>query len=728
MVRRPPVSGRARELADVRSRLAAAHAGTGGLLLLSGPPGIGKSALVQAGAALAVDEGLPVLAGRAADGVAPPLWAWAPVLAGLDLRTAATSAAGAGTGEDALALRFMAAQALAEQVVAAVPAGGLLVVLEDLHWADGPSLALLRALAPRLAGAPLLVVATHRPVRAGAGASTALADELPWLQAEPATASVRLGPLDLAAVADVLRHVLGEPAADALAEPVLRRTRGNALFVRTVALLLADLPDAERQSRLAALSAQPELADAVRTWTRGLPASCVDLLGVAGLTGKEVDVDALCAVSARPYDEVLDLLDTARTAGVLEQLPTGRPAFVHDVVRDVLTAELPAAQRAATSRALAQHLERSGAGPTEVARHWLAGARTVEERARAVGWARRAAEAVSAGADWPQAADLLSGAVRAATGAVGPRDFAALHLELAEVHYRAGDVPAALAACRAAAGCARELGDADLLAAAAVVVQGMGAADVNAALLELTEAALLAGPGQAALARVLAQRACALVQLDRTAEAAPLSEQALALARRLRRPQAELDAVRARHLVLAEPERHAERAALAERALALATELHQPGARMWALLWLVDAAFVAGDLGELDARLLDLEVLVPTLGLPLGAWHVHRLQAARAALVGDFPAARRQVELAVTTGLRMGAHELVGIAYAFCTELASLRGSADDLPADLETRLAGAPPVPIVTTSRALVDLLRGRREQAAAGYAQVLAGSTRCR
>ena len=725
MFLRPVVAGRARELADLRARLAAARTGDGGLLLVAGPAGIGKSTLVGAAAALAADEGLPVLTGRVTDDAAPPLLLWTPVLAALGVDPARLGAAHAGTGEDARALRSMALHALADDLVAALPDGGALVVLEDVHWADATSLSLLRVLASRLARVPLLVLATHRPVRAGSpgGARPALVAELPWLQAEPAVTSVRLGPLDLTAVRALLTGLLDEQAAAALADPVLTRTRGNALFVRTVGHLLADLPADDRLDRLASLSTQPELSDAVRSWTRGLPAPCLDLLAVAGLAGREVDVDAVAAVCGATADEVRDLLDSALTAGVLERLPSGGLAFVHDVVRDVLAGDLPATERAATSRSLARHLERTGAAPADVARHWLSGARSREERTCAVVWARRAAGVASAGHDWPSAVEALSDALRAAAGAPGSRERATLHLELAEVRYRSGDIAGAVADCRQAADLATGLGDAGLLAASAVVVQGMGAPEVNADLLDLTERALLAGPADPERARVLAQRACAMVQLDRTAEAAPLAEQALDLARRLRLPQAELDAVRARHLVLGAPERHTERTALAERALELATELHQPVARLWALLWLVDSAFVAGDLGALDARLLDLEVLVPSLGLPLASWHVHRLRAARSALVGDFGRARLEAGRAVATAVAMGAGELAGVAYAFLVELASLRGSTDDLPEDLEERVGAAPSLPIVTTSRALVDLLHGRRDDAASRYAQVLAG-----
>ena len=722
MVLHPRVAGRQRELAEVSRRLTAARAGDGGLLLVTGPAGIGKTALSHAAAGLAAQDGLPVLAGRAVAEDAPPLWCWRPVLTGVGVDVGSTGTVAAGTGEDARALRFMALQAVADRVVAALPAPGALVVLEDLHWADATSLDLLRALVARLPDAPVLVLATHRVLRAGADRSP-LAAALPWLHAEPAVTSVRLPPLDLAAVGELLTGLLDGPDAPALAGPVLDRTRGNPLFVRTVARLLAAVPDGERPGTLAALSAQPELSDAVRSWTRGLPAPCLALLAVAGLAGHEVDADDLAAVCGVPEAEVLDLLDTALAAGVLERVGDARLAFVHDVVREVLAADLTGAERAATSRALAVRLEGTGASPADVARHWLRGARSPDERRTAVRWARRAAAAAAVGLDWDAAGRLLSDALHVAAGAADSRELAEVHLELAEVRYRAGDIGAAVAACRLAADLAEDLRDADLLAAAAVVVQGLGAYEVNADLLDLTERALRAGPGPVQRARVLAQRACALVELDRTPEAEPLSEEALALARRLGQPQAELDAVRARHLVLGVPVRHAERTALARRALELATELHQPAARMWALLWLVDSAFVAGDLGAVDARLLDLEVLIPSLGLPLARWHLHRLGAARSALVGDFARARHEAERAVTTAVRMGAQELAGVAYAFLVELASLRGSADDLPGDLEDRLAQAPTLPIVTTSRALVDLLHGRREDAAARYAQVLAG-----
>ncbi|WP_345711924.1 ATP-binding protein, partial [Kineococcus glutinatus] len=160
------IVGREAEAAELAARLAAARAGSGGLVLVSGPAGIGKTALVEA---LAAGAGVPVVRGRAWDGGAPPLWPWQPLLdvlgdgagAGDPQATAATAAA---TAADAAALRFARLQRLATAVLERGPAAGPLLVLEDLHQADALSLDLLRAVTARAAGSALLVVATHRDV------------------------------------------------------------------------------------------------------------------------------------------------------------------------------------------------------------------------------------------------------------------------------------------------------------------------------------------------------------------------------------------------------------------------------------------------------------------------------------------------------------------------------------------------------------------------------------
>src|SRR5262249_31252564 len=156
---------------------------------------------------------------------------------------------------------------------------------------------------------------------------------------------------------------------------------------------------------------------------------------------------------------------------------------------------------------------------------------------------------------------------------------------------------------------------------AALVVQGIGSPPVNVTLLELADRALPAAAGASTRARLLAVRASALSALDRVAESEAEAEAAVLGAREAGDPHGELDALRARHLVLAAPRELDERIGLAERTLALAAQLSSDAARMWALLWLVDAGFAQGDLAAVDARLGALQLLNESSGLALGRWH-----------------------------------------------------------------------------------------------------------
>jgi DNA-binding CsgD family transcriptional regulator len=144
---------------------------------------------------------------------------------------------------------------------------------------------------------------------------------------------------------------------------------------------------------------------------------------------------------------------------------------------------------------------------------------------------------------------------------------------------------------------------------------------------------------------------------------------------------------------------------------------------MWALLWLVDAAFEAGDMAGVDAGLQQLDAMAPTLGLPLARWHVHRLRAVRHSIVGEFAAARAENLRAREVAVHSDASDLLGLTYAFQAELATMRGSTADLPAEYDSLIESAPSMPIMTTSRAMVHLLRDEHDAAEALYSQVLRG-----
>jgi predicted ATPase len=229
-----PIVGRGDELAQLRAALVAASGGAGRLVLVSGEPGIGKTRLTSAVAEMAGEYDVPVAAGGAIDDPGmPPLWPWrgtarsVPALAGVlsgAVGAAGGSPAAAGDPESARFVMFAAAcQALAD----AAAERGLVVVLEDLQWADRTSLLLLRHLAGELAGTRLLVVATFRETTGGP-----LADLLPGLLRTGSTRPIRLTGLSRPDIAQWLRRLGTAGDVDELADRLRAGTGGNPLFVR----------------------------------------------------------------------------------------------------------------------------------------------------------------------------------------------------------------------------------------------------------------------------------------------------------------------------------------------------------------------------------------------------------------------------------------------------------------------------------------------------------------
>ncbi|WP_238006249.1 AAA family ATPase [Dactylosporangium sp. AC04546] len=555
-----PLIGRDAELAALIELLGPAREGRTRLASLVGEPGIGKSRLVAELARHSADDGFAVLVGRCSDDEgAPPFWPWAGALralsavlgddalrelAGADAdRLAGLLPAVAGHGRRAPvarvgadgasvdAERFRISDAVARLLAAAAERQPLLVVLDDLQWADASSLRLLHHLAGHLTDARLLIVVTRRPRPEPAGV---LAEVVAGLGRRHAL-RLDLAGLSAASVVELARAVTGEAPAAPRAASLHERTDGNPFFLVELLRLppAADIPAA--------------VTDVVARRVARLPEATQELLRTAAVIGRQYDVDLLAAAAAHDADAVLDDLDPALADGVvLEEAALGRFRFAHALVRDVVYREQTATRRARRHAAVAAALRDDGDERlSEAARHWLAAG----PAHAGVAWrtAARAARQARSIHGYEEAAALLAAArsAQAQDRSCGPADRYDLLMAHAEASRWIGDRDTQLEALAHACRAAEQLGDVERLARAAV-----GSADGS--VWTVRDRGVVDQPAVAALRRVLRElpagdsdlRCRALLTLagelhyaDAPRERDALAEEGLAMARRIGDPR-----------------------------------------------------------------------------------------------------------------------------------------------------------------------------------------------
>ena len=352
------------------------------------------------------------------------------------------------------AARFRLFDSLAGFLRAAAGRRPLLLVLDDLHWADAPSLALLRFLGRELEGAGLLVVGIYRHTEVDRGHP--LVATLADLTRGQHHRRLRLGGLDQREVASFVALVTGVAPSPALASAVHRQTDGNPFFVTEVVRLLASQDRLDHaETDLPALAAGlPEGVRAVVAERLGrLSDGCQGVLEVAAVLGRDFQLPALEPATGLDPARLLELLEEAETARVVAAVPggLGRWRFAHALVQEVLYEGLPAARRIRLHGRVGEALEavyEADPGPhlAELAHHFVAaapGGQEVVDRAVRVATAagRRALEVLA----WEEAADLFERALAALELAErpDPQQRCQLLLALGEARMTAGDVAAA---------------------------------------------------------------------------------------------------------------------------------------------------------------------------------------------------------------------------------------------------------------------------------------------
>ncbi|MFP3963137.1 BTAD domain-containing putative transcriptional regulator [Actinomadura fulvescens] len=623
----PLFVGRTDELARLTEAARAAAAGRCTVALVSGEAGMGKTSLLERLGDTLGDEGWTRAWGSAPEtGGAPAAWPWAELLRELaaieppegDLARTLGPLLGdavTGPGADATTGRFRLHLAVGDYLGALSRKAPLLLVLDDLHWADEETLALLTGLPARLRGRPVLVIGTFRQAEVPDRLAAALAT---LARQEPLR--VELAGLASAEVATLVRAVCATEVDEADVAGIVERTGGNPFFTREIARLL----DAEGPP--AAVRGVPAgVGDVLRRRVGRLPEAAQSILRNAAVVGRDVDLGVLTEVSGGDEDAVIEAVEAGLASGLIVEPAAGRIRFGHALVRDSLYDGLSRIRRTRLHSRVAAALERRR--PDEIAalaHHFLAAG---DQPAKAVHYARLAADAAAARFAHGTAADLLVRAADQLRAQCPESVREILDLEAAAIHASAlaGLVVAARERRVRAMAEARAFGDVRLLGRIIVshdvptfwTSHMYGTVDQDA--IDATEEALagLGDDDEELRVRLLTSLAIEL-EGDLDGRGTEASVEALRRARRLGRPELLAIALNGRYLnAYRTADQLAERRRIAAEILEVATA-HDLGIyQVLGHLQLQAASIAALDLASAREHLEAGRRLADQYGLPL---------------------------------------------------------------------------------------------------------------
>jgi class 3 adenylate cyclase/tetratricopeptide (TPR) repeat protein len=752
------VVGREAEMATMSDAFKRVAGGEGReVFLISGEAGLGKTTLVAEAARVAFDAGACVLFGHCEEDLAAPYQLFAEALgyyvthAPEDQLVALVETHGSELARlvPALATRLpglppsKATDTDTERYLLFAAAVGLLamvsrhqpvvLVLDDMQWADKASLQLLRHLTASEQGMRLLVLGTYRDDELFR--SHPLLETLAALRRQHGVSRVELAGLDDTGVMALMEATAGHSLDDAavgLAHAVYRETDGNPFFVSEVLVHLAEtgaiFQDASGRWTTIQSIEQVALPDSAREVIGArvgrLGQDAERVLSIAAVIGRDFDLDVLARATNSSHDDLLDILEAAAAVALVREIADGqgRYNFAHALIQHTLYEDLGPNRRARAHRQVAEALEnlygdRPGARVGELARHWFNATQPIDV-AKAINYSRQAADA-ALGALAPADALRYYARARDLYSQVDDPD-PALGLDLAiglgTAQRQTGD-PAFRDTLLDAARRAVELGDTDRLVAAALAndrgfASAVGVIDADK--VEVLETALdRLSPHEPDRALVLATLCAELTWGSPLDRRQALADEALAIAEASGDDATivrVLNHVSFPLLVQSLLEQSLVRSA---HALVRAERIGDPGLVFLAAWWRAFTAGRAGDIDEMDRCFEIVGSLAERLRQPTFSWLLAIVRAWRAQIAGNTDQADQLSTEAFQIGTDSSQPDAAIFFGAQQTMVSWQRGTMPELVPLIEQMAAENPGLPTLVAALAMAHADADRHDDA---------------
>ena len=684
------------------------------VLLVGGEPGAGKSRLTAEFARDVQETGATLLYGACEDGLAVPYQPFVEALRQL-LATAARPRLGAHPEELARLVpeisqrlpglpepvssdpdteRYQLFNAMVDCITDVAADDPVLLVLDDLHWATKPTLQMLRHLVRSNIPSPVLVLLTFRDTEIDA--SNPLGEALAEFQQSSTAERVTLAGLDTAAIREYLDQIAGyelDERADRLAERLHQETNGNPFFVREVLLHLVEsghlyLQDGLWNIDAGFLTVVPLGArDVIARRLARLPENTQTLLSRAAVIGIDFGMQVLQEVTGLEEDALLDGLELAATARLVDEVGLDQYRFTHALVRSALLDAISGSRRARIHRKIAETLERRAAIEfdlvEELAEHWAAAGDTGDP-VKALMYTRLAAQRAAEQLAYDEAVALLMRALDIGrANNISETEEAELLGKLGAAQQSAGD-PAHRETLLDAGRLARRLGDTPLLVRSVLDNARTAAVlDVDSDRVELLEAALAAtvGTEDPQRARLLANLSFELSFTHDRDRVVRLSDEALELSRSTGSLSDLAFVLSMRVNAFRSPDTLAERLEVCAEIEKVSVELDDPGMRFLAAFRRAEVLMDAGDIDGFRTVVDTMEALTARLRQPMMVWNTTRRMAERELLAGQLDEAARLAETMRVLGRELHLAYADPIHVALTAKIFEAQGKFDDAAA-----------------------------------------------